>query len=159
MTQVHRRFHLAILFSLSALLYSGPVASHADNVGVFSPRERLATVDFSVFSRAFVATNSTVTAPTAAEVPVKAADATFLSSDLQVLCRLKGEVRTIRIEERKSGGCQTIYAKGGTDQVVASSQRRQVCESVKGNVRGNLTEAGWGCREVQSSQSTSGAGH
>jgi len=66
-----------------------------------------------------------------------------------IMCRSQKIVRTIRIE-KVSDGCETVYTKAGVDRVVGSGRHQESCESVLNNIRRNLEDAHWNCREVDS---------
>ena len=65
-----------------------------------------------------------------------------------VLCRNQDTVRTIRIRNSESGRCETLYSKGGQDRVVGFGQAEQSCSQFLENIRDNLQDANWSCRQV-----------
>lgn len=68
-----------------------------------------------------------------------------------VLCKNKKVVRTIRIQEIQDG-CVTTYTKAGVDKVVGQGQHLTSCQSFLDNIKGNLEEAAWKCRDISSAQ-------
>ena len=68
-----------------------------------------------------------------------------------VLCKFDKTVRTLRIH-KASDKCETVYTKQGVDQVIGSGQNPDSCRDILANVRKNLEEAKWSCREIQNSQ-------
>ena len=71
-----------------------------------------------------------------------------------LLCKLNRTVRTLRVEIDDGSLCKTIYTKQGVDDEIGSGQHKQSCFNIVGNVRKNLEEGGWKCREVQRAQSS-----
>ncbi|MEN0058824.1 MAG: hypothetical protein AAGB31_08320 [Bdellovibrio sp.] len=82
---------------------------------------------------------------------VKAAD---LNSSL-VLCKHDKTVRTLRIEMSEDQKCRAIYTKQGVDETIGSAQSTSSCVEYISNVRKNLEEAQWSCREVKEARSSS----
>lgn len=64
-----------------------------------------------------------------------------------VLCKNNQVVRTIRVNS-SDDGCRTVYTKAGVDRVVGSGQNTSSCVQFLNNIKGNLEEAAWSCREV-----------
>ena len=72
-----------------------------------------------------------------------------------MLCRIQKIVRTLQIKKIKTDNevaeqmtCRTLYTKGGVERVVGKSKNYSGSMSVLDNVRGNLEEAGWKCKEI-----------
>ena len=76
-----------------------------------------------------------------------------------VMCRNKKIVRTLRIEAGGSEGaaCSTTYTKAGVDRVIGTGQFEVSCKKFLNNVRGNLEEAGWKCRNIEQARISSSA--
>ena len=72
--------------------------------------------------------------------------------DLSVLCKLRKEVRTLRIEKLSDGKCKTIYTKLGKDQDIGSAQSENSCTNILQKVRVNLEASAWKFREVKDSR-------
>lgn len=73
-----------------------------------------------------------------------------------LMCQNGANVRTIRFLPSKTGGCKTAYTKeGGTEQIVAESWNNSRCFSVMNNIRENLTNANWKCRDISDSRISS----
>lgn len=64
-----------------------------------------------------------------------------------VLCKNNQIVRTIRVNSGEEG-CKTVYTKSGVDRIVGSGQNASSCMQFLNNIKGNLEEAAWSCREV-----------
>lgn len=65
-----------------------------------------------------------------------------------VICKLGKEVRTLSIQI-EAGKCTTIYNKAGKSQDIGGGLNPQTCEEILGNVRKNLEEGNWKCRDVK----------
>lgn len=72
--------------------------------------------------------------------------------ELSVICRLKKEVRTLRVEKAEAGKCNAVYTKGGKDQSIGSASSETSCAEIVQNVRKNLEAAAWKCREIKESR-------
>ncbi len=73
-----------------------------------------------------------------------------------LMCQNGSNVRTIRFLPSKAGGCKTGYTKeGGSEQIVAESWSKSRCFSVMNNIRENLTNANWKCRDISDSRISS----
>jgi len=62
------------------------------------------------------------------------------------ICSFKKEYRSIRIQQNKSGSCDTVYTKVGQDSRIGGGQFILSCEKIFKNVVSNLTSAGWDCK-------------
>lgn len=71
-----------------------------------------------------------------------------------VLCKHNKTVRTLRVEIDKDQVCRTIYTKQGVDEVIGSGQNHQSCSEFVTNVRKNLEDAKWSCREVKEARTS-----
>ncbi len=72
--------------------------------------------------------------------------------ELSVICRLKKEVRTLRVEKADGGKCKAIYTKTGKDQNIGTASSGASCNEILRKVRVNLEAADWKCREVKESR-------
>lgn len=70
------------------------------------------------------------------------------------LCRSAGDVRTLRIEAKKSY-CTTKYTKMGAERVVRTSRNIKDCYSVFSNIRRNLENATYECKDISGSRISS----
>jgi hypothetical protein len=70
-----------------------------------------------------------------------------------VLCKSSGIVRTIRVENGQQG-CQTTYTKSGVDKVVGQSRSIRSCQGFLANIRDNLENAKWKCRDISMAEIT-----
>lgn len=68
--------------------------------------------------------------------------------DSVVLCKFNKTVRTLRVE-KDNAQCRAIYTKQGVDQIIGSGQYTESCVEFVSNVRKNLEEGKWNCREVK----------
>lgn len=73
-------------------------------------------------------------------------------TEASVICRLKKEVRTLRVEKGDDGKCRAIYTKSGRDQNIGLASNESSCTEILDKVRINLEEAAWKCREVKDSR-------
>lgn len=71
-----------------------------------------------------------------------------------VLCRNQKNVRTLRVEMGEDQKCRAIYTKQGVDETIGSGQFTGSCEEYISNVRKNLEEAKWNCREVKEARTS-----
>lgn len=69
-----------------------------------------------------------------------------------VICRLRKEVRTLRVEKAEGGKCKAIYTKTGQDQNIGIASNEASCTEILRKVRVNLEAADWKCREVKESR-------
>jgi hypothetical protein len=72
--------------------------------------------------------------------------------ELSVICRLKKEVRTLRVEKADAGKCNAVYTKLGHDQNIGTASSQASCDEILRKVRVNLEAAAWKCREVKDSR-------
>lgn len=66
-----------------------------------------------------------------------------------VLCKHNKSVRTLRVEMDNDSKCQVIYTKQGVDEMIGSGQYTNSCVEIISNVRKNLEEGKWVCRDVK----------
>lgn len=66
-----------------------------------------------------------------------------------VLCKHNKTVRTLRVEMGEDQKCRAIYTKQGVDETIGSGMNPNSCVEYISNVRKNLEEAQWNCREVK----------
>ena len=71
-----------------------------------------------------------------------------------VICKNKDVVRTIRVE-RFSQACKTTYTKNGEDKIVGKSKTEDVCIEVLANIKKNLEESNWKCKDISASRVSS----
>jgi hypothetical protein len=72
--------------------------------------------------------------------------------ELSVICRLKKEVRTLRVEKAQGGKCNAVYTKLGKDQNIGIASNESSCTEIVHKVQTNLEAADWKCREVKESR-------
>ncbi|AHI05150.1 hypothetical protein BDW_03210 [Bdellovibrio bacteriovorus W] len=78
-------------------------------------------------------------------VPVAQADV----GESMILCRLNKTVRTLRVEMGEDTRCRAVYTKQGVDETIGSGLNPNSCVEFVSNVRRNLENANWNCREVK----------
>jgi hypothetical protein len=70
--------------------------------------------------------------------------------DQFVMCRLGKTIRTIRVgKNSEAEGCVTTYTKNGQDREVGSGRNWQSCTDILENIKTNLENASWKCREIE----------
>ena len=74
--------------------------------------------------------------------------------DSLVLCKYNKTVRTLRVEIGEDKMCRAIYTKQGVDETIGSGQYLNSCVEYISNVRKNLEEAKWNCREVKEARTS-----
>tara|TARA_B100001248_G_C27397744_1_gene466949 strand:+ start:841 stop:1128 length:288 start_codon:yes stop_codon:yes gene_type:complete len=66
-----------------------------------------------------------------------------------VICKNGSIVRTIQVDWVESEkACITTYTKAGVGREVGRASNKPYCQKWIDNIRGNLTAAGWKCRDV-----------
>jgi hypothetical protein len=78
-----------------------------------------------------------------------------LDEPTYILCEKNSVVRTVRVENKKNGGCITKYSKEGIEQVIGESWSSSKCRSYLKNVRHNLGSADWKCRDISKARVSS----
>lgn len=71
-----------------------------------------------------------------------------------VLCKSNKTVRTLRVEMGTDQKCRAIYTKQGVDETIGSGLNPSSCVEFVANVRKNLEEAKWSCREVKEARTS-----
>ncbi|WII71347.1 hypothetical protein QJS83_12825 [Bdellovibrio sp. 22V] len=74
--------------------------------------------------------------------------------DSLVLCKHNKTVRTLRVEMGSDQKCRAIYTKQGVDETIGSGLNPNSCVEFVSNVRKNLEEAKWNCREVKEARTS-----
>lgn len=74
--------------------------------------------------------------------------------DSLVLCKHNKTVRTLRVELGEDQKCRAIYTKQGVDETIGSGLNPNSCVEFVSNVRKNLEEAKWNCREVKEARTS-----
>lgn len=75
--------------------------------------------------------------------------------DSLILCKSNKNVRTLRVEVSSDQKCRAVYTKQGVDDVIGASTGASACAEIVSNVRKNLEEGQWNCRDVKESRSSS----
>lgn len=70
------------------------------------------------------------------------------------MCKNRADVRTIRVEAEK-GTCTTRYSKEGTEKEASKSGAMRACYQVFANIRRNLENAEYKCRDISTSRISS----
>ena len=68
-----------------------------------------------------------------------------------LLCKLRSNVRTVRIDLDSDGVCKTVYSKEGSDKTIGSGRSQASCQNFLNNVKLNLEKSNWKCRDVEPS--------
>ena len=96
-----------------------------------------------------VSAQGTQTSPLNAVTSPAGKDPTYL------ICKLRGSVRTLRVERKKGGPCITTYTKEGVDKVVGESWVSNRCSKVLLNIRDNLQKGNWKCKDISEARVSS----
>lgn len=72
-----------------------------------------------------------------------------------MICKLRGTVRTLRVERKKGGPCITTYTKEGVDKVVGESWVSDRCSKILINIRDNLEKGNWKCKDISQARVSS----
>lgn len=75
-----------------------------------------------------------------------------------IICKLKGNVRTVKINLDDKGMCTTVYSKHGVEKEIGSGRNQGSCKNFLDNVRTNLEKSNWKCREVAADSVTESGG-
>ncbi len=70
------------------------------------------------------------------------------------LCRFNNEVRSLRLNQNNEGTCYIDYTKAGIDERVGESKSIDICSSVIKNIKSNLENASWKCKNISSTYIT-----
>ncbi len=70
------------------------------------------------------------------------------------ICKNRSDVRTIRVAASK-GTCTSTYSKEGTEKIVGQSAAIRSCYQVFANIRRNLENADYKCRDISASRISS----
>lgn len=71
-----------------------------------------------------------------------------------ILCKSNKNVRTLRVEVGSDQKCRAVYTKQGVDEVIGASTGTAACAEIIANVRKNLEEGKWNCRDVKESRTS-----
>ncbi len=66
------------------------------------------------------------------------------------ICKIKKIVRTLRVVANEAKECETYYTKLGKERSVGTAATNKGCLRFYENIKSNLGEAGWKCRELAS---------
>ncbi|MFN3697098.1 MAG: hypothetical protein ACK4VO_06605 [Pseudobdellovibrio sp.] len=75
------------------------------------------------------------------------ANSTEKSNNIFLVCERHKEVRWLRIFTGTDGKCKSVYSKEGFSQIVSSATYFSSCEAVLNNVKKNIEDGGFKCRE------------
>lgn len=70
------------------------------------------------------------------------------------LCKLRGEVRALRIDKDSEGKCRSTYTKLGRVHQIGEAQYMESCQDFVSRTRVNLEQADWKCRDVKTATIT-----
>lgn len=71
------------------------------------------------------------------------------------LCKLRKEVRTIRVHIDQNNICSTLYSKLGEEKVVGSGKHHESCMNFMNSIKSNLEKSNWTCRDISDTKITS----
>lgn len=69
--------------------------------------------------------------------------------DVTYICQKAKDIRWIRSFKVEGNRCRSLYSKEGYVQTVSSAQNFASCKSVIDNIRANIEEGGFKCKEAQ----------
>lgn len=55
----------------------------------------------------------------------------------------------VRVQAGSNENCLTVYSKGGVEKVVGDAVNDSSCLKFYNNIKSNLKDAGWTCKEVE----------
>lgn len=70
-------------------------------------------------------------------------------TDLTYICQRQKDVRWIRSYKVEGNRCKSLYSKEGFVQTVSSAQNFASCITVIENIKANIEEGGFKCKEAQ----------
>lgn len=71
------------------------------------------------------------------------------------MCKNRKEVRTIRVQI-DNGICSTYYSKLGEEKRVGSGKNHGSCVNFLNNIKTNLENSNWTCRDISAARITAG---
>lgn len=72
-----------------------------------------------------------------------------------IICKNRAEVRTVRVHIDAAGVCTTYYSKQGSEKGIGSGKNHDSCVGFMNNVKINLENSSWTCRDISSTKITS----
>lgn len=69
--------------------------------------------------------------------------------DVTYICQRAKDVRWIRSFKVEGNRCRSLYSKEGFVQTVSSAQNFTSCKTVIDNIKANIEEGGFKCKEAQ----------
>lgn len=70
------------------------------------------------------------------------------------ICKFQKDVRTIRVHIGSGGICSTYYSKQGSEKVVGSGRNHESCHNFLNNIKTNLENSKWACRDISTTRIT-----
>lgn len=92
---------------------------------------------------------------TAFAAAASADDSSTSSEKAYWLCKLRKEVRTIRVHIDQNNICSTMYSKLGEEKVVGSGKHHESCMNFMNSIKSNLEKSNWTCRDISDTKITS----
>ncbi len=75
---------------------------------------------------------------------------------IYLICRLDRMIRTIRVNQKENHTrCHTLYTKLGVDRTVGTGIHVHSCQQFAQNIKKNLEDNSWKCRDITSLASIS----
>lgn len=71
------------------------------------------------------------------------------------LCKLRKQVRTIRVHIDNKNICSTLYSKDGEEKLVGSGKNHDSCMNFLTSIKANLEKSNWACRDIADTKITS----
>ena len=70
-------------------------------------------------------------------------------TDVTYICQRSKDIRWIRSYKVEGNRCKSLYSKDGYVQTVSSAQNFASCKTVIDNIKANIEEGGFKCKEAQ----------
>lgn len=70
-------------------------------------------------------------------------------TDVTYICQRNKDIRWIRSYKVEGNRCKSLYSKEGFVQTVSSAQNFSSCKTVIDNIKANIEEGGFKCKEAQ----------
>lgn len=84
-----------------------------------------------------------------AQIPPAPTTSADQKTDVTYICQRQKDMRWIRSYMVDRNRCRSLYSKEGFVQTVSSAQNFNTCKVVIDNIKANIEEGGFKCKEAQ----------